>query len=85
MMCNWGTYTRVRALIPNNLSHTGQARWDTKPIDSCIADIVDALNKAGIYTSSSCCGHGKTNGEIWLHDGRKLAVNTCQIASNKPR
>ncbi len=27
-------------------------------MDKCIADIVKALNKAGVKTLGSCCGHG---------------------------
>jgi|SRR3989304_9383533 len=37
-------------------------------IDSCIAPIVKALQDANIITTSSCCGHGKTNGYIVLGD-----------------
>lgn len=42
-------------------------------IDACIAPMVQALNRAGIATSESCCGHGE-NGAIFLHDGRTLAI-----------
>ena len=45
-----------------------------KPIDSCIADLVDALNHVDIWTRSSCCGHGKSDGIIDLEDGRQLVV-----------
>lgn len=44
------------------------------PIDPCIAPIVRALNEAGILTAASCCGHGSNMGNIWLADGRVLAV-----------
>jgi hypothetical protein len=73
-MCSWGDTRLLRVLIPASLSHTGAARLDMKPVDSCIADIVDALNAAGIYTANSCCGHGKEPGSILLHDGRELTV-----------
>lgn len=43
-------------------------------IDGCISDIVDALNKAGIRTSFSCCGHGRKTGTICLADGRNLLL-----------
>ena len=43
-------------------------------IDFCIADIVAALNAAGIITVASCCGHGKMPGNIALEDGRELEV-----------
>ncbi len=45
-----------------------------KPIDSCISHFVEALNTAGIYTGGSCCGHGKGDGCISLHDGTVLII-----------
>lgn len=44
-------------------------------IDYCIADIVAALNAAGIKTLASCCGHNTEDGDIRLEDGRVLAVS----------
>jgi len=38
-------------------------------IDACIAPLVEALQKAGIYTLTSCCGHGKEDGYILLENG----------------
>jgi hypothetical protein len=43
-------------------------------IDSCIVPLVQALNDAGIYTVSCCCGHGEEYGHIWLRDGRVLVI-----------
>lgn len=43
-------------------------------IDECIATIVQALNKGGIRTIASCCGHGKHDGSIILMDGRELLI-----------
>ena len=43
-------------------------------IDPCLAPIVKALNDGGILTAASCCGHGGGMGDIWLDDGRVLAV-----------
>lgn len=43
-------------------------------VDLCIADIVAALNAAGISTLASCCGHGEGSGVINLEDGRELIV-----------
>lgn len=73
-MCQWGTEVQLLVPIPPELSHTGQFRWAIKGVDACIADIVQALNEAGIYTANSCCGHSKLEGEIYLHDGRVLAI-----------
>jgi hypothetical protein len=61
--------------IPAGLSYTGEARFDEKPIDSCIADLVASLVKGGIYTESSCCGHGEAPGHIELQDGRVLYIH----------
>lgn len=47
------------------------------PVDSCIADIVAALNEGGIPTVASCCGHNQkygTLGSIALRDGRELVL-----------
>jgi hypothetical protein len=69
-MCKWGTSTLVSVKIPADLSYTGEARWKDCGIDACIADIVRALQVAGIDMRSSCCGHGGRPGEIRLQDGR---------------
>lgn len=81
-MCDWGDTINLRVPIPAHLSHTGKARWDTKPIDRCIAPLVDALNKAGIYTASCCCGHGLGNGSILLHDGRELVIKQAKVGDS---
>lgn len=73
-MCQHGDVTDVLIRIPADLSFTGRWRWGWKPIDSCIADVVKALQKARIYTRSSCCGHGAADGEISLNDGRRLVI-----------
>ena len=73
-MCDWGDDVDLLVPIPAGLSHTGEFRWDVKPIDRCIAPIVKALNDSGIYTSNSCCGHGRGDGVISLHDGRTLII-----------
>jgi hypothetical protein len=64
--------------MPAELSHTDQFRWAIKGVDACIADIVQALNSAGIYTSNCCCGHGKEPGTIFLHDGRTLTISASK-------
>jgi hypothetical protein len=73
-MCRHGDEVILRVPIPAYLSHTGELRWDEKGIDRCIAPIVQALNEAGIYTSSSCCGHGERPGNILLHDYRIILI-----------
>jgi len=66
-MCKWGTNTIL--LLPR-----ASGSLESVGIDSCIASIVEALNKSGIRTIASCCGHGKIDGSIILADGRELLV-----------
>jgi hypothetical protein len=73
-MCKWGTEILLFVNIPAEDSYTGEARWDYKPVDLCIAPIVQALNDAGILTAGCCCGHGKGEGSILLQDGRELFI-----------
>jgi hypothetical protein len=73
-MCNHGEDTLVTVLIPADLSHSGVAYWKEAKIDSCIAPIVNTLQKAGINMRGSCCGHGKGDGWISLEDGRELII-----------
>ncbi len=73
-MCRWGDELIVPVLIPAHLSHNGRAHWANKGVDRCLADIVNALNKAGCYTETCCCGHGKTAGSVKLQDGRELVI-----------
>lgn len=42
--------------------------WREVEIDSCISKMVDALNKGGVKTITSCCGHGVTDGYILCED-----------------
>lgn len=42
--------------------------------DPCLADLVGALNAAGLRTVTSCCGHGTDVGSIVLADGRELVI-----------
>ena len=42
--------------------------------DPEIADLVSALNSAGIRTAASCSGHAVRPGLISLHDGRELLI-----------
>lgn len=73
-MCKWGTWKKLKLKIPADLSSTGKEKWKMCKIDSCIADIVEALQNAGIDMRGCCCGHGKDLGDIHLQDGRVLVI-----------
>lgn len=75
-MCNWGNHKSVMVYMPSDLSHTGEERLALKGIDSCIADIVYALNASGIKTRTCCCGHHKADSVIELQDGRQIIVKS---------
>jgi len=74
-MCKWGTTEKVLVKIPADLSCTGEEEWREMGIDSCIASLVKALQEGGIDMSSSCCGHGRPLGDIYLQDGRILLID----------
>ena len=67
-MCKQGITVRVKLSKPDY-----RGNWFTD-IDLCIAPIVAALNRSGIHTEASCCGHGRMPGRISLRDGRELIV-----------
>lgn len=73
-MCDGKKKILVRVKIPADLSFSGYARMKTAKVDACIAPIVKALQEGGIDMRGSCCGHGRTGGEIILQDGRKLII-----------
>lgn len=74
-MCEWNDTVDLWVYINAFDSHTGKARWDFKPVDRCISDLVHALNQSGTtLTRGSCCGHGKEDGKIILQDGRELII-----------
>lgn len=56
--------------------------WKVKPLDRCIAPIVQALNNAGVLTANSCCGHGNGPGGIILHDGRELIIQPAPLCGS---
>ncbi len=73
-MCEYGDTVPLVVPIGADGSHTGKFRWAEKPVDRCLAPIVQALNDAGILTESCCCGHGRGFGYIGLRDGRIMRI-----------
>ena len=56
------------------LSEDQNLPYHQPEIDEDIRDLVNALNLGGIPTGSSCSGHNKEWGHIWLKDGRVLII-----------
>jgi len=73
-MCKLGKTENVLVKIPKDLSCTGYSKMQYTEIDSCIASLVEALQKGCIDMRGSCCGHNKSFGEIYLQDGRMLII-----------
>lgn len=73
-MCEWGNTKEMVVTVPAGLSHTDKTYQKLVGIDSCIYNIVKALNEGGVYTDACCCGHGKRPGDIILGDGRELII-----------
>lgn len=65
-MCERGDTVEVE------VHHVGEIRLGLVDVDRCIAPIIKALNKGGIATESSCCGHGERPGYIALSSGQEL-------------
>lgn len=73
-MCERGKVILVDVIVPAHRSRTGKARRTFASIDQCLAPLVAALNRGGVFTVASYCGHGKRPGNIALADGRELVV-----------
>jgi hypothetical protein len=72
-MCEWGTEKAVHLYKPMQIS-----KRKIIMVDSCIADIVQALNNFEIETIGCCCGHNKYDGEITLADGRQIIIKQLE-------
>lgn len=73
-MCSWNNTAPLHVKAHKNwVRHISDGRKLIE-VDSCLADIIYALNEAGIHTEACCCGHGKRPGNIILSDGRELVI-----------
>lgn len=54
------------------VTHRNDAGKATVWCDPCLAPLIRALNRGGLRTVASCCGHGHRPGRISLADGREL-------------
>ncbi len=78
-MCANGDVVLVRVKVLAELSHEGVDVWKVKPIDQCISSLVKALQEGGVDMQGSCCGHGKSPGEIILANGQKLIIRKWTV------
>jgi len=78
-MCKCGVNKLCLVPIDARDSHIKLAYWTLKGIDACIADKVNALNRAGKLTRCSCCGHGKVSGSIMLHDNTVISTGMAKV------
>lgn len=77
-MCEWGD--TVPIIVTTHRAEFGaKGKLEKVAIDRCIAPIVDALETGGIHMWNSCCGHGKAQGYINLHDGRVLLIQQSGV------
>ena len=68
MMCEWGRVVNVALCVPKPSGRT------SVPVDFCIAELVSVLNRLGVATETSCCGHGKEVGEVLVADGTRIEI-----------
>lgn len=69
-MCDWND--TVILDLPAGHPTTREDR--TRTVDRCLAPLVEVLNAVGMWTTASCCGHGRRPGTVALVDGREIHV-----------
>lgn len=57
-MCQYGTLRYINV----------NKRPESIPVDSCIAEEIEYLNKSGVNTLNCCCGHGTSNSSCLIWD-----------------
>lgn len=82
-MCKQGKIEKVEVIVPFWYSDSGSQETRIVGVDRCIAEIIEALNKGGIATVASCCGHQIKPGRITFRNGRELMVFNNQFEIEK--
>lgn len=73
MMCKETTTIKVKRTALNRYE------WEEeREVDSCIADLAETLENAGIEIKGSCCYHGDDFGVVVLRDKRMLMI--CDLS-----
>lgn len=76
-MCKWGSERQVT--IEQEVM-----------VDACIVDEIVELNRQGVRTEESCCGHGKVGHKMALirtchvNRARELGYKVIQTAEKEP-
>lgn len=85
-MCQQGDYDLVEVREDVKISRKSYRTYLKKvQVDSCISDIVRALNTSGIRTVGCCCGHGLGYGYIMLEDGTQMTLMSREDHSDLMR
>jgi len=77
-MCEYGSDSSVRL---NGRSFAG---GKAIRVDSCIAPVIQAIQDAGLRTSSCCCGHGRGASLIVWEDDAGAAAKILRTAGYEP-
>jgi len=78
-MCKYGSDSPVKL---NDRSFWGGKK--TVRVDSCIAPVIQAIQDAGLRTSSCCCGHGRGASLIVWEDDAEAAAKILRAVGNDP-
>lgn len=71
-MCKWGTDKIIKI------------QGKEVVVDSCIADLILKLNKLGIKTTGSCCGHNENPLSILFRlDGKVYEITEYKVKRRK--
>ena len=75
-MCKWNTYKNIKLAYPRE--NSGRT---IVPIDKCISNLIEIMNKHKIHTRGCCCGHNKAEGSILIDSDsyRILDSGYCEI------
>lgn len=81
-MCEPQTRQWVPVHVDASCAHEGRPVYKFMPIDTCIARLVEELDRAGYRMLASCCGHGKDDGNIVFADGHQVTIAEARQIAN---
>ncbi len=87
-MCDCQSYNR-----PENSGSIPETVLDPRPyfafatktvcVDACIADQIEALWKAGVFTRGCCCGHNLQGPEVFIDQPSEVEMACSVLAYEK--